>query len=47
MNNQLLQSGQFQDKTRIAIIIKKIISLQFLFLLLSFFLVPFCSTAQE
>lgn len=47
MNNRLLLGDQFQDKTRIAIMIKKIIGLQFLFLLLSFFLIPFCSAAQE
>ncbi len=47
MCNRLLQGGQFQDKTRIAIITEKIIGIQFLFVLLSFFLISFCSTAQE
>jgi uncharacterized repeat protein (TIGR02059 family) len=47
MDNQLLQGSQAQNKTRIAIAAEKIISLQFLFVLLSFFLIPFCSTAQE
>jgi poly(3-hydroxybutyrate) depolymerase len=47
MSNRLLQRGKFYTKTRIAIITKKIIGRQFLFVLLSFFLIPFCLTAQE
>ncbi|MDR7210697.1 carbohydrate-binding protein [Flavobacterium piscis] len=47
MHNQLLQGSQAQDKTRITIAAEKIISRQFLFVLLSFFLISFCSTAQE
>lgn len=45
MSNRLLQSIKFVDKTRIAIMTKKNISLQFL--LLCIFLIPFCLIAQE
>jgi len=47
MSNRLLQRGKFYTKTRIAIITKKNIGRQFLFVLLNVFLIPFCSTAQE
>lgn len=47
MHNQLLQGSLVQNKTRIASITEKIISRQFLFVLLSIFLIPFSLTAQE
>lgn len=46
MNNRLLLGSKFQAETRIAIMTKNI-SRQFLFVLLSIFLTPFCLTAQE
>ena len=47
MHNQLLQGSQAQDKTKITIAAEKIISRQFLFILLSIFLISFSLTAQE
>lgn len=47
MHNQLLQGSLLQNKTRITSITEKFISLQFLFVLLSFFLISFSSAAQE
>lgn len=47
MHNQLLQGSLVQNKTRITSITEKIISLQFLFVLLSIFLIPFSFSAQE
>lgn len=46
ISTRLLQGSKFQAK-RIAIMTKKIISLQFLFVLLCVFLIRFCLTAQK